>query len=117
MNEQLHQLVDCVKQLTDTVATMLNAELELVAEVSRLKRQTGELELMLEESETYIGGIKSGPEHRKEPLVTPVIEKTDYLGRGIGDVPQETTFNRVLNSIKQTVNHNEEATLEKDAST
>ena len=40
MNEQLHQLVDCVKQLTDTVATMLNTELELVAEVNKLKKQT-----------------------------------------------------------------------------
>ena len=111
MNEQLHQLVDCVKQLTETVATMLNTELELVAEVNRLKRQTGQLELMLEEGETYIRGI------RKEPLVSPDIPKTDYLGREIGDTPKDTTFNRVLKSIKQTVNHTEEAALEKDAST
>lgn len=111
MNEQLHQLVNCVKQLTETVATMLNTELELVAEVNRLKRQTGELELMLEEGETYMRGI------RKEPLVSPEIEKTDYLGREIGDAPKDTTFNRVLNSIKSTVNHTEEAALEKDAST
>ena len=110
MNEQLHQLVNCVKQLTDTVATMLNTELELVAEVNRLKRQTSELELMLEEGATYM-------RHQEEPLVSPVIEKTDYLGREIGDAPKDTTFNRVLNSIKSTVNHTEEAALEKDAST
>ena len=111
MNEQLHQLVDCVKQLTETVATMLNTELELVAEVNRLKRQTGELELMLEEGETYIRGI------RKEPLVSPDIPKTDYLGREIGDTPKDTTFNRVLKSIKSTVNHDVEAKVKEDAST
>ena len=110
MNEQLHQLVDCVKQLTDTVATMLNTELELVAEVNRLKRQTNELELMLEEGATYM-------RHQEEPLVSPVIEKTDYLGRGIGDTPKDTTFNRVLKSIKSTVNHDVEAKVKEDAST
>jgi len=111
MNEQLHQLVDCVKQLTETVATMLNTELELAAEVSKLKRQTGELELMLEEGETYIRDT------RKEPLVAPVTEKMDYLGRAIGDAPKDNTFNRVINSIKQTVNQDKEVDLEKDAST
>ena len=113
MNEQLHQLVDCVKQLTDTVATMLNAELELVAEINGLKKRTSELELMLEEGESYIRGI------RKKPLVTPVKEETDSILRpwAANHAPKDNTFNRVLKSIKQTVNHNEEATLEKDAST
>ena len=108
MNEQLHQLVDCVKQLTETVATMLNTELELAAEVSKLKRQTGELELMLEEGETYIRGT------RKEPLVSADLGEDKAVHT---PYPQENTFNRVLNSIKSTVNHTEEAALEKDAST
>ena len=113
MNEQLHQLVDCVKQLTDTVATMLNAELELVAEINGLKKRTSELELMLEEGETYVRGI------RKEPLVAPVTEETDSIVRPWAEnhAHKDSTFNRVLKSIKQTVNHNEEAALEKDAST
>ena len=119
MNEGLHQLVDCVKQLTDTVATMLNAELELVAEINGLKKRTGELELMLEEAEMYIGGTKSGPEHRKEPLVSPVIESKESLLRPWArkDASQENTFNRVLNSIKSTVNHDVEARVKEDAST
>mgnify|MGYP003151044283 CR=1 FL=1 len=72
---------------------------------------------MLEEAEMYIGGVKSGKEHRREPLVTAVIEKSDYLGRPIGDKPVENTFNRVLNSIKSTVNHDVEARVKEDAST
>ena len=108
---QVRRLLKQCDKVDDSYGYDVPSELELVAEVNRLKRQTGELELMLEEGETYIRGI------RKEPLVSPDIPKTDYLGREIGDTPKDTTFNRVLKSIKQTVNHTEEAALEKDAST
>ena len=93
-NDSMQQLVDCIKQLTDTVATMMKTELELVAEVSLLKKHTNELQLMFEESAHV----------RKEPLVTPVVEKSN-------------PFQRIVRGIKQNAVNQVDGALEKDAST
>ena len=98
-HESMQQLIDCVKQLTDTVATMMATELELVNEVNLLKVHTNELQLMLEDN----------VHTRKEPLVTPVIDKENPVQRFMNKVKQ---IDRELNVANQV-----DGTLEKDAST
>ena len=98
-NDSMQQLVDCIKQLTDTVATMMKTELELVAEVNLLKKHTNELQLMFEESAHV----------RKEPLVTPIVEKENPVQRFMNKVKQ---IDRELNVANQV-----DGTLEKNAST
>jgi arsenate reductase-like glutaredoxin family protein len=93
-HESMQQLIDCVKQLTDTVATMMATELELVNEVNLLKIHTNELQLMLEDN----------VQTSKEPLVTPVVGK-------------ESPVQRFMNNIKQNVANQVDGALEKDAST